>query len=245
MCGIAGVVGSNASQAADIVAGMTRALERRGPDGQGLHRFSEAVLGHRRLSIYDLSVAGRQPMLTDDGKIGITFNGAIFNFKTLRRELEALGYVFRSQTDTEVLLHGYHAWQIDGLLSRLRGMVAVSRPPDVGVRDDAAFRPAPSRRSFEGRVARAGGTPHQQTRRSRSQARLHGAGGASRVARSPLVVACGRGRLARCAGRVAGSAHCRRGAGGGRARLSERGVVAGVGAGALAASSRNLAGGLG
>ena len=79
MCGIAGVVGSNSSRAADIVAGMTRALERRGPDGQGLHRFSEAVLGHRRLSIYDLSAAGRQPMLTDDGKIGITFNGAIFN----------------------------------------------------------------------------------------------------------------------------------------------------------------------
>src|SRR2546430_10468909 len=59
---------------------------------------------------------------SDDGKIGITFNGAIFNFKTLRRELEALGYAFRSQTDTEVLLHGYHAWQIDGLLSRLRGI---------------------------------------------------------------------------------------------------------------------------
>ncbi|TMH57249.1 MAG: asparagine synthase (glutamine-hydrolyzing) [Betaproteobacteria bacterium] len=146
MCGIAGVVGSNSSRAADIVAGMTRALERRGPDGQGLHRFSEAVLGHRRLSIYDLSAAGRQPMLTDDGKIGITFNGAIFNFKTLRRELEALGYAFRSQTDTEVLLHGYHAWQIDGLLSRLRGMFAFALWDDAAltlhlVRDRFGVKP--------------------------------------------------------------------------------------------------------
>src|SRR6266480_3312605 len=124
MCGIAGLVGLNASQAADIVASMSRALERRGPDGEGLHKFADAVLGHRRLSIYDLSPAGRQPMLTDDGSIGVTFNGAIFNFKALRQELEALGYAFRSQSDTEVLLHGYRAWGIDGLLPRLRGMFA-------------------------------------------------------------------------------------------------------------------------
>jgi len=124
MCGIAGVVGSHSSETADIVSSMTHALERRGPDGQGLKRFSEAVLGHRRLSIYDLSQAGHQPMLSGDGKLGVTFNGAIFNFKALRRDLEALGYAFRSQTDTEVLLHGYHAWQIDGLVSRLRGMFA-------------------------------------------------------------------------------------------------------------------------
>jgi len=146
MCGIAGLVGSTSSQAADVVAGMTRALERRGPDGQGVHRFSEAVLGHRRLSIYDLSPAGRQPMLTDDGKIGITFNGAIFNFKTLRRDLEALGYVFRSQSDTEVLLHGYHAWGIDGLLPRLRGMFAFALWDDAAltlhlVRDRFGVKP--------------------------------------------------------------------------------------------------------
>ncbi len=146
MCGIAGLVGSNSSQTADIVAGMTRSLERRGPDGHGLHRFSEAVLGHRRLSIYDLSPAGRQPMLTDDEKIGITFNGAIFNFKTLRRDLEALGYAFRSQTDTEVLLHGYHAWQIDGLLARLRGMFAFALWDNVAltlhlVRDRFGVKP--------------------------------------------------------------------------------------------------------
>jgi asparagine synthase (glutamine-hydrolysing) len=124
MCGIAGLAGSSSDQAATIVERMVGALARRGPDGEGLHRFSEAVLGHRRLSIYDLSPAGRQPMLTEDGSIGITFNGSIFNFQALRRELEGLGYAFRSQTDTEVLLQGYRAWTIEGLLSRVRGMFA-------------------------------------------------------------------------------------------------------------------------
>jgi len=146
MCGIAGLVGSNSSQAADIVAAMTRALERRGPDGEGLHKFAEAVLGHRRLSIYDLSSAGRQPMLTDDGSIGVVFNGAIFNFKVIRRDLEGLGYAFRSQSDTEVLLHGYHAWGIDGLLPRLRGMFAFALWDDAAltlhlVRDRFGVKP--------------------------------------------------------------------------------------------------------
>ena len=79
--------------------------------------------GHRRLAIVDLSPLGHQPMLSEDGRFAITFNGEIYNFRELRRELEANGHVFRSTSDTEVLLHGYRAWGLS-LLDRLRGMYA-------------------------------------------------------------------------------------------------------------------------
>jgi len=103
---------------------MTDSLARRGPDGEGTHRWPSAVLGHRRLSIFDLSRAGRQPMLSPDGQVGVVFNGAVYNFLELRTELERKGYQFHSQTDTEVLVHGYDAWGIDTLVARLRGMFA-------------------------------------------------------------------------------------------------------------------------
>jgi asparagine synthase (glutamine-hydrolysing) len=103
---------------------MTSSLARRGPDGEGLEVWDGAVLGHRRLSIIDLSDAGRQPMLSPDSVVGVVFNGAIYNFRELRVELEAKQYKFKSQTDTEVLVHGYDAWGFDGLVSRLRGMFA-------------------------------------------------------------------------------------------------------------------------
>lgn len=103
---------------------MTQALARRGPDGAGLEAWPACVQGHRRLAIFDLSEAGRQPMLAPDGQVGVTFNGAIYNFRELRRELEAGGTHFHSQTDTEVLIAGYRAWGIDGLVARLRGMFA-------------------------------------------------------------------------------------------------------------------------
>jgi asparagine synthase (glutamine-hydrolysing) len=103
---------------------MTRALSHRGPDGSGVEAWPQAVLGHRRLAIFDLSEMGRQPMLSPDGRIGVVFNGAVYNFQTLRRELEARGYGFKSNTDTEVLVHGYREWGIDSLVERLRGMFA-------------------------------------------------------------------------------------------------------------------------
>ena len=125
MCGIAGIVGTQGRGGAEaVVRRMTDALARRGPDGEGLDAWPRAVLGHRRLAIFDLSEAGRQPMLAPDGRVGVTFNGAIYNFRELRTELEARGYAFRSQTDTEVLVHGYDAWGIDALVARLRGMFA-------------------------------------------------------------------------------------------------------------------------
>src|SRR5438876_706 len=120
MCGIAGLVGSR-DTASDIclVRRMTAALQRRGPDGEGVTTLTGgAVLGHRRLSIFDLSDAGAQPMLTPDKRVGVVFNGAVYNFRLLKRELEASGCWFKSATDTEVLLHGYRRWGIHELVRR-------------------------------------------------------------------------------------------------------------------------------
>src|SRR5689334_9069908 len=124
MCGIAGLVGFGDREAQGRVRQMMSTLTRRGPDSEGLHAWPTAVLGHRRLAIYDLSELGAQPMLSPDGAAGIVFNGAIYNFRELRAELEAAGYHFKSHTDTEVLLHGYDAWGLDKLLERIRGMFA-------------------------------------------------------------------------------------------------------------------------
>lgn len=125
MCGIAGLVGNRDRDAATTSVGvMMRSLERRGPDGEGIETWNDAVLGHRRLAIIDLSEAGRQPMLSADKSIGISFNGEVYNFIELRKELSALGYRFTSGSDTEVLVHGYEEWGVDDLLSKLRGMFA-------------------------------------------------------------------------------------------------------------------------
>ncbi|HEX3186573.1 MAG TPA: asparagine synthase (glutamine-hydrolyzing) [Pyrinomonadaceae bacterium] len=132
MCGIAGLAGfGDAHEARRRVRQMLSTLTRRGPDGEGLEVWSSdrgltTVLGHRRLSIFDLSDAGRQPMLSPDSSVGITFNGAIYNFRELRVELESSGYKFKSHTDTEVLVHGYNAWGLDRLLERIRGMYALA-----------------------------------------------------------------------------------------------------------------------
>jgi asparagine synthase (glutamine-hydrolysing) len=133
MCGIAGIAGElEHTQAGTAVAEMISTLARRGPDGQGIEVWNGAVLGHRRLAVFDLSEAGRQPMLSPDSSIGVVFNGAIYNFRGLRNELESLGYEFKSQTDTEVLVHGYREWGMDGLASRIKGMFA------FGLWDDEA-----------------------------------------------------------------------------------------------------------
>src|SRR4051812_36357450 len=105
MCGIAGIAGFEDQRSAqDAVRRMTCALARRGPDGEGTESWGACVLGHRRLAIFDLSEAGRQPMLSVDSRVGVTFNGAVYNFRELRRELETQGTKFHSQTDTEVLV---------------------------------------------------------------------------------------------------------------------------------------------
>jgi len=107
---------------------MTSSLARRGPDDEGIEtwfdREPRAVLGHRRLAIIDRSSAGHQPMLSQNGRIGLVFNGCIYNFQELRQELEARGRRFHSSCDTEVLLLGYQEWGIDTMMPRLRGMFA-------------------------------------------------------------------------------------------------------------------------
>src|ERR1051325_12079053 len=125
MCGIAGLAGvTDHDLARQRVRQMLSTLTRRGPDGEGLETLNGAVLGHRRLAIFDLSDAGYQPMLCPDGSVAIVFNGAIYNFRELRVELEASGYHFKSHTDTEVLVHGYDAWGLEKLLGKARGRVA-------------------------------------------------------------------------------------------------------------------------
>jgi asparagine synthase (glutamine-hydrolysing) len=126
MCGIAGLIGEKNEMRAQIAVGrMVSALARRGPDGEGIEAWPMAVLGHRRLSIFDLSEAGRQPMLSIDGEVGVVFNGAIYNFLDLRRILMTRGYQFSSNTDTEVLVHGYREWGFDTLVAKLKGMFAI------------------------------------------------------------------------------------------------------------------------
>ena len=115
MCGISGVVGHDGG--AVLVERMNSCLAGRGPDAEGLESWPAGVasLGHRRLSIFDLSELGRQPMVTPDREIGLVFNGAVYNFHQLRVDLEKEGYRFKSTSDTEVILYGYKAWGVDKL----------------------------------------------------------------------------------------------------------------------------------
>ena len=125
MCGIAGIVGiKDSNRSKTKMCEMLEALKHRGPNDEGEEAWQNAILGHRRLSVFDLSSAGHQPMLSSDGEIGIVLNGAIYNFLELREELETFGYTFKSRTDTEVLLHGYKEWGIDKLVSKIEGMFA-------------------------------------------------------------------------------------------------------------------------
>jgi asparagine synthase (glutamine-hydrolysing) len=125
MCGIAGRVNYRSGAPVDPVTlgAMCDLIRHRGPDGSGVWAQEAVGFGHRRLAILDLSSAGRQPMHTADGALTITFNGEIYNFLEIRRELESRGCVFVSRTDTEVILHAYREFGV-ACLERLRGMFA-------------------------------------------------------------------------------------------------------------------------
>jgi asparagine synthase (glutamine-hydrolysing) len=125
MCGIAGVIDKRARGLADVQA-MLSTLVHRGPDGVGTWvepEHGEAVFGHRRLSILDLSDAGAQPMVRAGERLVLTFNGEIYNYLELRRELQALGAEFHTDTDSEVLLAAYEMWG-SACLARFNGMFA-------------------------------------------------------------------------------------------------------------------------
>jgi asparagine synthase (glutamine-hydrolysing) len=124
MCGIAGIFNLSGEPVSPVILKrMTDAIAHRGPDGEGHYTDGPVGLGHRRLSIIDLSSAGHQPMLSTDGRYALTYNGEIYNFQELRIELEGLGHQFHSRTDSEVVLHAYLQWGVD-CLSRFNGMFA-------------------------------------------------------------------------------------------------------------------------
>ncbi|RWA66589.1 asparagine synthase (glutamine-hydrolyzing) [Mesorhizobium sp.] len=128
MCGIAGILLATGRdpKSLEAIGAMTRSLRHRGPDGEGLWTDRDAgiALGHRRLAIVDLSEAGRQPMRSASGRYVISFNGEIYNFRDLRRELEDAGHQFDSTGDTEVMLVAIEAWGLEAALKRFAGMFA-------------------------------------------------------------------------------------------------------------------------
>ena len=126
MCGIAGLLAPEGEPGdTDAVRRMTDAIAHRGPDGEGLYHDGPCVLGHRRLSIIDLSAAAAQPMHNEDGSVAITVVGEIYNHVELRRDLEARGHRFRSHTDIEVIAHLWEEYG-DEMPAMLRGMFAIA-----------------------------------------------------------------------------------------------------------------------
>ena len=120
MCGICGFTGEIVDRSA-VITHMTDVITHRGPDSSGVFEGDGVTMGFRRLSIIDISSTGDQPIYNEDESMVLTFNGEIYNYQELRKELLEKGHVFRTQTDSEVLLHGFEEWQ-EGLLNRLRGM---------------------------------------------------------------------------------------------------------------------------
>ncbi|HDZ21311.1 hypothetical protein LCGC14_0181300 [marine sediment metagenome] len=123
MCGICGFVSSE--QRIEVIEEMVRAIAHRGPDSQNHWTDGDVALGHARLSILDLSEAANQPMASPDQRFVMVYNGEIYNFQDIRKELQALGHVFTSHGDSEVLLQGFSRWG-DEVFPRLNGMFAVA-----------------------------------------------------------------------------------------------------------------------
>ena len=126
MCGITGFINFNGEPASpSILKRMTDSIAHRGPDGEGQWIDGNVGIGHRRLAIIDLSSAGHQPMISADHRYVLSYNGEIYNYRELRTDLEAEGILFRSNTDTEVVLYALAYWGIDALL-KFNGMFALS-----------------------------------------------------------------------------------------------------------------------
>jgi asparagine synthase (glutamine-hydrolysing) len=123
MCGIIGYVGEGLGS--ELLEQLLASMVHRGPDGDGRHHDGPVHMGMRRLSIIDLE-HGWQPLHSRDGRVVAFQNGEIYNYRALRIALEAVGFVFKTHSDTEVLAHGYACWGIDGLLERIDGMYAIA-----------------------------------------------------------------------------------------------------------------------
>ncbi|UAA39675.1 asparagine synthase (glutamine-hydrolyzing) [Paraneptunicella aestuarii] len=126
MCGLAGYINTAAEAVSPVILKkMGESISHRGPDGEGLWYEGEIGFCHRRLAIIDLSPAGHQPMISSDHRYVLVYNGEVYNFLELRAELESLGYWFRSQTDSEVVLNAFAEWGCKAFL-RFNGMFALS-----------------------------------------------------------------------------------------------------------------------
>lgn len=125
MCGIVGIKKEFERVAPQVFDSMVDSLSSRGPDGRGVKALDEGrlYLGHRRLSIIDLSETGSQPMSNEDNSLWLTFNGEIYNYRLLRRELKCCGHVFRSQSDSETIIHAYEEWG-SACVGHFRGIFA-------------------------------------------------------------------------------------------------------------------------
>jgi asparagine synthase (glutamine-hydrolysing) len=147
MCGICGELSfGDAPVEEDAIRAMARAIQHRGPDDEGFHVQGPIGLGHRRLSIIDLSSAGRQPIWSDDHQLCIIFNGEVYNYPELRRQLEAEGRRFRGASDSEVIVNAMRAWGVETATRRLIGMFAFAlwSPTDgqvTLVRDRVGVKP--------------------------------------------------------------------------------------------------------
>ena len=123
MCGIAGILNLNREPVGQRqIKAMTDSIAHRGPDGEGYFGDEMVGLGHRRLSIIDLTNHASQPMMTSDGRYSISYNGEMYNFQALRKTLEGLGYHFFSSSDTEVVLNAFAEWH-EKCLDHFNGMV--------------------------------------------------------------------------------------------------------------------------
>lgn len=124
MCGITGIFDSQGRREIprSLLERMNQSLYHRGPDEGGVHLEPGVGLGHRRLSIIDLST-GQQPLYNEDGAVVVVFNGEIYNFQELAKELTACGHAFRTHSDTEVIVHGWEQWG-EACVTRFRGMFA-------------------------------------------------------------------------------------------------------------------------
>lgn len=147
MCGIAGFIDFKKNTTQEVLVQMTNALSHRGPDDSGYDVYDankcSIGFGQRRLSILDLSPLGHQPMHFDE--LTVNFNGEIYNFKEIRLELEEKGYTFKSWSDTEVIIKGYHCWGLD-VVQKFIGMFAIAlydrkKEEVIFIRDRAGVKP--------------------------------------------------------------------------------------------------------
>ena len=143
MCGFVGFM-DKSSKKEKIIKDMSDTISHRGPDGEGFYVDEDLALGHRRLSIIDIN-GGSQPIYNEEKSMVIVFNGEIYNYQEIRHDLEKLGHIFKTNTDTEVIIHGYEEYK-DEILNKLRGMFAfviydIKNKELFGARDHFGIKP--------------------------------------------------------------------------------------------------------